>query len=53
MNSPPPVSHEPVRVGDHDGEEGGQRPEEERGEEVIDPTRVGQRLEVQEHLDLK
>ena len=47
------MSHEPVRVGDHDGEEGGERPEEERGEEVIDPSGVGQRLEVKEHLDLK
>ena len=47
------MSHEPVRVGDHDGEEGRERPEEKRGEEVIDPTRVGQRLEVQEDLDLK
>ena len=46
INSPPPVSHEPVRVGDHDGEKGGQRPEEERGQEVVDPARVSQRLEV-------
>ena len=51
-NSPPPVPHQPVRVGDQDGQKGGQRPEEERGQEVVDPARVGQRLEVQEHLHL-
>ena len=51
-NSPPPVPHQPVRVGDQDGQKGGQRPEKERWQEIVDPARVSQRLEVQEYLNL-